>query len=55
MTKTELRHIADDMIEELRELPDGYEITSGGLLKRYGYDPADMESSDLFEFHEFFQ
>ena len=52
MTKTELRHIADDMIEELRELPDGYEITSGGLLKRYGYDPADMESSDLFEFHD---
>ena len=26
MTKTELRHIAENLIEELREAPDGYEI-----------------------------
>ncbi len=51
MTKTELRYIVDDLIEELRELSDGYGITSGGLLKRFGYDPADMEADDLFEFH----
>ncbi len=52
MTKIELRHIAEDLIEELRELPDGYEITSGELLKGFGYNPEDMEASDLFEFHD---
>ena len=52
MTKTELRHIAENLIEELREAPDGYEITSGELLRRSGFNPAEMEASDLLEFHD---
>ena len=52
MTKTELRHIAEDLVDELRELPDGYEITSGQLLAKAGYHPDDMEFEELFDFHD---
>lgn len=51
MTKTELRHIAEDLVDELRELPDGYEITSAQLLSKVGYHPDDMEFEELFDFH----
>ncbi len=51
MTKTELRYIAEDLVEELRELPDGTAVTSGLLLKRIGYDPKDMNDEELFDYH----
>ena len=33
MTKTELRYIAEDLVDELREMPDLSETTSWQLLK----------------------
>lgn len=52
MNKTELRHIAEDLVVELRELPDGTEITSGLLLKRIGYDPEELSEGELLGYHE---
>ena len=43
MTKTELRYIAEDLVDELREMPDGTEITSWQLLKVGGYDPDEFD------------
>ena len=48
-TKSDLRHIAEFLVEELREMPDGTEITSGQLLKVGGYDPQEFEFSDLMD------
>ncbi len=52
MTKAELRHVAESLIEELREMPDGTEITSARLLRMGGYDPQDFSSSELMEYHQ---
>ena len=53
MTKTELRYIAEDLVEELREMPDGTEITSWQLLKTGGYDPQDFNISELMDYHQY--
>ena len=53
MTQSELRHIAEDLIDELRELPDGTEITSWQLLKLGGYDPEEYSEEDLVEYHQY--
>lgn len=42
-SKADLRHIAEDMIEDLRECEDGTITTTGRLARDYGYD--DMETS----------
>ena len=52
MTKTELRYIAEDLVDELREMPDGTEITSWKLLKVKGYDPNEFSVSDLMDYHQ---
>ena len=52
MTKTELRYLAEDLVHELREMPDGTEITSWQLLKVGGYDPDEYDFSDLMEYHQ---
>ena len=52
-TKSNLRHIAEYLVEELREMPDGTEITSGQLLKVGGYDPQEFEFSDLMDYHQY--
>lgn len=49
-SKTDLRHIAEDMIEDLRECEDGAVTTTGRLARDYGYD--DMETFDLFDLHD---
>lgn len=49
-SKADLRHIAEDMIEDLRECEDGAVTTTGRLARDYGYD--DMETFDLFELHD---
>ena len=46
-SKADLRHIAEDMIEDLRECEDGTITTTGRLARDYGYD--DMETFDLFD------
>lgn len=51
MTKTEIRQIAEDLVEELREMPDKTEITSAQLLKKGGYDPQEFDFEDLFDYH----
>ena len=51
MTKEELKDIAEDLVEELRELPDGAEITSAELLKRSGYELSEFSEEDLFEYN----
>ena len=52
MTKTELRHIAEDLVEELRELPDGTEITSSQLLRKEGYAEDELEYGEMLDYHE---
>lgn len=52
MNKTELRHIAEDLIEDLREMPDGAEITSAQLLEAGGYNLNEFEFTDLMEYHQ---
>ena len=52
-TKSDLRHIAEFLVEELREMPDGTEITSGQLLKVGGYDSQEFEFSDLMDYHQY--
>ena len=49
-SKADLRHIAEDMIEDLRECEDGTVTTTGRLARDYGYD--DMETFDLFDLHD---
>ena len=50
-SKADLRHIAEDMIEDLRECEDGTITTTGRLARDYGYD--DMETFDLFDLLSF--
>lgn len=52
MTKTEIRHIAENLVDELRELPDGTEITSAQLLKKGGYDIKGLDDGDMFDYHD---
>ena len=42
MERAELRFIAENQLEDLRELPDGTEVTTAQLLERYGYNPKDF-------------
>ena len=41
-SKADLRHITEDMIEDLRECEDGTITTTGRLARDYGYN--DMET-----------
>ena len=50
-TKEDLRSIAEDLIEDLREMEDGTAITTWQLLKALGYDMDEFEFMDLFEVH----
>ena len=49
-SKADLRHIAEGMIEELRECEDGTVTTTGRLARAFGYE--DMETFDLFDLHD---
>ena len=50
-TKEEIRHIAEGLVDELREMPDGTRITSAQLLIKYGYDLKEFGEWGLFDFH----
>ena len=52
MSKEEIRHIAEDMIEELRECEDGYVTTSGRLARAYGYGEEELGFMGMFDLHE---
>ena len=51
-TKREIREIAEDLVEDLREAPDGYCITSAQLLRQNGYDLKEFGEKGLFYFHQ---
>ena len=51
MTKNEIKELAEKMLDKLRGMPDGTEITSWQILKTSGIDPDELEDRDLFDFH----
>lgn len=52
MTKTEMKEMIAELVEQLRELPDGFEITSGQMLSYCGYDPEKFGYNELFAYHD---
>ena len=51
-SKADLRHIAEDLIEDLRECEDGTDITTWQLVKAAGYDMDEFGEWDLFEIND---
>ena len=51
-SKADLRHIAESLIEDLRECEDGTAITTWQLVKVAGYDMDEFEQWDLFDIHD---
>ena len=49
MDRKELAETVADLVEELREIPDGTETTACNLLAQCGYDVGQMEESALFD------
>ena len=50
-SEEEIRHIVNDLIEELRKCEDGTDITTCQLIKLTGYDLDGFDDSDLFSIH----
>ena len=50
-TRADLRHIAENLIEDLRECEDGTDFTTSGLLRNAGYDMDSFEEGDLYDIH----
>ena len=50
-SNADIKQIADELVEELRECDDGTAITTRQLLKAVGYDMNDFEEFDLFDIH----
>ncbi len=51
MTEQELDCMAEDLVEELREMPDGTETSAVRLIELGGYDPGEFDDSDIIAFH----
>lgn len=51
-SKADLRHIAEGLIDDLRECEDGTDITTWQLLKSAGFDMDEFETFDLFGIHD---
>ena len=51
-SKADLRHIAEGLIEDLRECEDGTVTTTWRLLKAQGYEEREFEDWDLFDIHD---
>ena len=51
-SRTDLRHIAGNLIEDLRECEDGTDITTWQLVKAAGYDMDEFGEWDLFDVHD---
>lgn len=52
-TNAELRDIAEELVEELRELDDGTAISTWKLLQTSGYDEEDACKMDLIYLHDY--
>ena len=48
-TKTELRHISEDLIDEIREMDDGSRSTVLDILEVSGYDTDEFKSEEMME------
>ncbi len=51
-SKTDLRHIAEELIEDLRECEDGTRSTTRLLLRDAGYDIDKFDVYDLLDIHD---
>lgn len=51
MTKTEMQRIAEELTEELRNVPDGTEITTAQLLRLCGYDTERLSLPEMMGIH----
>ena len=51
-SKADLRHIAEELIEDLRECEDGTRYTTRLLLKDAGYDLDEFDVYDLLDIHD---
>ncbi len=47
LTKEELNHMVESMIDELLECEDGAVMSTSGMLASFGYDMGDFDISDL--------
>lgn len=45
--KTDIRYLAEDMVENLREMSDGESVSTYQLFAGYGYDEDEYDSDDL--------
>lgn len=52
MSAEEIRHIAEAMVEELRECEDGYVTTTGRLASAYGYSEEELGFFGLFDLND---
>ena len=52
MSDEEIRHIAEDMIEELRECEDGYVTTTARLAGAYGYGEEELGFFGMFDLND---
>lgn len=50
-TKEELRLIAEELVEDLRECENGTNISTSQLIKAVGYDQDSFDLYDLFDIH----
>ena len=50
-SESDIKQIAEDLVEELRECDNGTVTTTWQLLKATDYDMNDFEQSDLFDIH----
>ena len=51
LTKDEIRIIAEDLVEELRESPDGTRINTSLLLRQAGHE-EDFDPIDMIRIHD---
>ena len=48
-TKVELRHISENLVDEIREMDEGSRTTVLDVLEASGYDTDEFESEELME------
>ena len=51
-TKAELRHISEELIDEIREMDDGSKATLIDVLEVSGYDMNEFDSEELMELND---
>ncbi|MGN0361911.1 MAG: hypothetical protein ACI4ET_03640 [Bilifractor sp.] len=52
MRKSDLKHIAEDLIEDLRKMDDGSRTTTSRLLMARGYTDREFSPIEMIEIHD---